>query len=239
MNDVKDVLGKLAEAAAILGYGLDDALFEKLEEMRSRAVMMCRPNREMLEQELTAFVDAISHTDAPDWLLSAASAEFSKRPSFSKEVRTELEDRQTWRCAVCGQPLSRTGGMHIDHVRPISLGGNNDMENLQLLCRDCNLGKGNLISWVLGAPYADARASITKRKRYCVLKRDASLCCVCREGPPSRELTVSLRVAQSSGGKYVMDNLQTLCSEHEKRRNSKLQYRIRKQGVRSPTSRRR
>jgi hypothetical protein len=37
-------------------------------------------------------------------------------------------------------------GLHIDHVRPVSLGGSDDPSNLQLLCARCNLSKYN--RWV-------------------------------------------------------------------------------------------
>jgi 5-methylcytosine-specific restriction endonuclease McrA len=31
--------------------------------------------------------------------------------------------------------------LEIDHVRPLALGGSNDVDNLQLLCRRCNRSK--------------------------------------------------------------------------------------------------
>ena len=33
--------------------------------------------------------------------------------------------------------------LEIDHMQPISNGGSNDFDNLQLLCRNCNSSKGN------------------------------------------------------------------------------------------------
>lgn len=33
--------------------------------------------------------------------------------------------------------------LHVDHIKPFSKGGKTVLENLQTLCFDCNLGKGN------------------------------------------------------------------------------------------------
>ena len=41
-------------------------------------------------------------------------------------------------CVKCGA----TENLHIDHEIALSRGGSNDVDNLQVLCRDCNLRKG-------------------------------------------------------------------------------------------------
>jgi 5-methylcytosine-specific restriction endonuclease McrA len=55
------------------------------------------------------------------------------------------------RCELCGAAgqISRFGawthfaGLEIDHVRPESMGGASDPDNLALLCRRCNRSKGH------------------------------------------------------------------------------------------------
>ncbi len=42
----------------------------------------------------------------------------------------------------CGVRLT-TDNLQIDHMYPVSRGGSNDDENLQALCRRCNIRKGN------------------------------------------------------------------------------------------------
>jgi 5-methylcytosine-specific restriction protein A len=49
--------------------------------------------------------------------------------------RVLLRDQHT--CQRCG--LEAT---HVDHVVPRRLGGDDSMDNLQALCRQCNLSKG-------------------------------------------------------------------------------------------------
>jgi 5-methylcytosine-specific restriction endonuclease McrA len=58
----------------------------------------------------------------------------------AKEIK-ELAAKQKYRCAnsLCG--VSIKSGYHADHVMPMLLGGRNDIENIQLLCADCNRRK--------------------------------------------------------------------------------------------------
>jgi hypothetical protein len=41
-------------------------------------------------------------------------------------------------CAYCG---TDEGEMHIDHIIPRKAGGTHDLDNLQVLCKSCNLRK--------------------------------------------------------------------------------------------------
>lgn len=47
-------------------------------------------------------------------------------------------------CLCCNKHASATkaGCLTIDHVRPVSIGGSNRIENIQPLCRSCNAKKG-------------------------------------------------------------------------------------------------
>lgn len=57
-------------------------------------------------------------------------------PLDAKDILMRL---QRGKCACCRISLDR--GFHIDHIKPLSLGGLHAMENLQLLCPSCNLSK--------------------------------------------------------------------------------------------------
>lgn len=66
------------------------------------------------------------------------------RINIPDETRREVLERDEYRCKACG--VSRNSGaiLHIDHIRPVSKGGSNELANLRVLCRDCNVGKGDL-----------------------------------------------------------------------------------------------
>jgi hypothetical protein len=63
-------------------------------------------------------------------------------------TRWEVLRRDGFRCVYCGVMAWDTE-LDVDHVRPVSAGGNNAVNNLVAACKDCNLGKGNRVLDVL------------------------------------------------------------------------------------------
>ena len=60
------------------------------------------------------------------------------RPSYSDWVRLRSMVLERDRvCVVCGSDRD----LELDHVKPLSLGGSDELENLQLLCRVCHKEK--------------------------------------------------------------------------------------------------
>lgn len=56
----------------------------------------------------------------------------------AKDVK-EILQLQKYRCACCGCSVRK--GFHLDHIVPLSKGGDNGRTNLQILCKSCNLSK--------------------------------------------------------------------------------------------------
>lgn len=79
--------------------------------------------------------------------------EFKKRICFYEtrewqELRYKILKKYGRKCMVCFRTNIE---LHVDHIKPISKFPELKLEesNLQVLCRDCNLGKGNkdTIDW--------------------------------------------------------------------------------------------
>jgi len=70
----------------------------------------------------------------------------SKRKAVSKKARFEVFKRDKFSCQFCGKSAPDCI-LEIDHLKPISKGGDNNILNLITSCYECNRGKsGNEIS---------------------------------------------------------------------------------------------
>tara|TARA_R110002020_G_scaffold62613_1_gene167325 strand:+ start:4059 stop:4460 length:402 start_codon:yes stop_codon:yes gene_type:complete len=69
---------------------------------------------------------------------AANECPLSERQSLPQPVRTQVFERDLYRCRACGTHLNLT----VDHIQPVSAGGGDELDNLQTLCRSCNSKKG-------------------------------------------------------------------------------------------------
>lgn len=67
-----------------------------------------------------------------------------KRRNYSEEERKIIYNRSSGRCELCGKRLLFEE-MTLDHIVPVSMGGADDMENLQASCLACNQFKSNIL----------------------------------------------------------------------------------------------
>lgn len=73
-----------------------------------------------------------------DWLESTEDYKLI-RPGLWWQILA----RDNWTCVSCGRTAHDGIVLHVDHIIPRSKGGTNDPQNLQALCRKCNIGKSN------------------------------------------------------------------------------------------------
>jgi len=77
-------------------------------------------------------------------LAQAYAKKLSPAPiKLPARLRFEVLSSARFRCQACGASAPSGAELHVDHILPRSKGGTNDRWNLQALCRDCNLGKGD------------------------------------------------------------------------------------------------
>ena len=71
-----------------------------------------------------------------------------ERGKVTNRMRFAIYNRDGNRCRNCGS----TRDLEIDHIYPISKGGKTTFDNLQTLCRECNIQKSNRIMPNAAAP---------------------------------------------------------------------------------------
>jgi hypothetical protein len=69
--------------------------------------------------------------------MAANAADVLRREVIAREIKLAVFERDGARCVECGSNFD----IQYDHVIPFSMGGASTVENLQILCSDCNRQK--------------------------------------------------------------------------------------------------
>ena len=75
----------------------------------------------------------------PMALRSFYASRRKKRMAITYEMRWELACQQRWKCKGCKKLLPAAA--QVDHVVPLSAGGDDKMDNMQILCANCHAEK--------------------------------------------------------------------------------------------------
>lgn len=59
------------------------------------------------------------------------------RHSVPNSLRRNAYNKQNGKCAMCGQKIQYINAT-VDHVIPISKGGKNSVDNMEVMCYVCN-----------------------------------------------------------------------------------------------------
>ena len=77
--------------------------------------------------------------------------DLNKRRKTNRQPNLRLRflvlSRDNFKCCACGASPAKDPSveLHIDHIKPWIKGGETIIENLQTLCKNCNLGKSDII----------------------------------------------------------------------------------------------
>lgn len=95
------------------------------------------------DKEIDQAIDIVTEARAEQTLTrNRNKAKQVKRAEISAnydKIFIAIGRRDGFSCAKCGDAGS---DLQIDHIFPVSKDGSNEMDNLQLLCKDCNMAKG-------------------------------------------------------------------------------------------------
>lgn len=96
---------------------------------------------------LDAFVQYMSNNESVTTPTTNADTiikhKTNREPSARLKVQVLMRDGN--KCRLCGVECNDgLHNIHFDHIIPWSKGGETVLENLQVLCSDCNLAKGNI-----------------------------------------------------------------------------------------------
>lgn len=76
-----------------------------------------------------------------EWHIARGRDPLKARTSLSRTLRQQVIERDGYTCGLCGEDVEPTD-VHIDHIHPKSLGGGDELENLQVAHSLCNIRKG-------------------------------------------------------------------------------------------------
>ncbi|MGA8149004.1 MAG: HNH endonuclease [Gallionellaceae bacterium] len=95
---------------------------------------------------LEAFVAWANEGVAPEPATQNASPlQLRRTPrNINWRLRALVLMRDGARCQLCGAEARNRATLQIDHVIPWSKGGETKLENLQVLCHVCNIGKSDV-----------------------------------------------------------------------------------------------
>jgi 5-methylcytosine-specific restriction endonuclease McrA len=77
------------------------------------------------------------------------SEKYNKRNNEHKtpwfKLRFKILTRDNFACRYCGRSVKEKVILQIDHIIPLSKGGTNNHNNLITACKECNLGKSDVL----------------------------------------------------------------------------------------------
>lgn len=67
------------------------------------------------------------------------------RSQMTDKLRYTILKRDEFRCVLCGRGRDEGAQLEVDHIFPVSKGGETVPQNLRTLCKECNRGKSDEI----------------------------------------------------------------------------------------------
>jgi 5-methylcytosine-specific restriction endonuclease McrA len=101
----------------------------------NKAVDLCK---DFLPDSISKRIDIINATNKQNYItkMTPSNVPTSKLRKVSDQLKKIVASQQRWNCKKCKNILDAT--YEVDHIIALEDGGNNDIQNLQALCRNCH-----------------------------------------------------------------------------------------------------
>ncbi len=94
---------------------------------------------------LEAFVAWANEGEAPEYIKTDKKGSKARTTrNINWRLRALVLMRDGARCQLCGATPQDGVKLHVDHIKPWINGGETVLENLQILCQRCNIGKSDI-----------------------------------------------------------------------------------------------
>ena len=133
---------KMIELVYCKGIRIGEANKQTLPpDIRAKEIMLKRICKRLKMVEIT-FRDLRKAylLNNPEEIIKLLEREKKNRNPISAKVRWKVLERDNFKCVACGISSKETT-LQVDHINPVSNGGEDDINNYQTLCPLCNIGK--------------------------------------------------------------------------------------------------
>lgn len=94
---------------------------------------------------LEAFINWVNEGETPDVSEAKVNKKTKRTPrNINWRLRAMVLMKDGARCKLCGTTPQDGSKLHVDHIVAWANGGETELENLQILCEQCNIGKSNI-----------------------------------------------------------------------------------------------
>jgi hypothetical protein len=115
---------------------MDEAATPRSQRLRVMGAKLAAQHRSVVGENAALLEDLVA--------LVRELHPIGRQTIWPAELIGYIAQRQNWKCTQCGGdiPSLNERSHHVDHIVPWSLGGGNEISNIQVLHGSCNLSKG-------------------------------------------------------------------------------------------------